>query len=155
LKSNFILGDFTKGFGSSNKFDLVVASGVLYHMTDPIDLLKQISEVSNRVFIWTHYFEPDIEKWNSAIQSQVGLKWKTSETKSIKFNNRYIRIVPQVYGEALGWDGFCGGPDTYSNWIYKEDIMLILSDFGYTDVKISFDQPDHPNGPSFCILATR
>jgi len=155
MRSNFILGDFTKGFGNSNSFDLVVASGVLYHMKDPIDLLQQISKVSDHIFIWTHYFEPDIEKWNSAIQNQVGIKWKTTETKTIKFKDRDIRVVPQIYGEALGWDGFCGGPDTFSNWIYKDDLMFILEELGYSDIKINFDHPDHPNGPSFCFIANR
>jgi len=155
LKSKFILGDFTKGLGQSNSYELVVASGVLYHMTDPISLLEQISQVTNQIFIWTHYFEPDIQKWNPAIQGQVGLKWKVSETKRVNFNNKIIRIVPQTYGEALGWDGFCGGPETFSNWIYKDDIILILKELGYRQIKVNFDQPDHPNGPAFCLIATR
>jgi hypothetical protein len=155
LESKFILGDFTKGLGESNSYELVVASGVLYHMTDPVSLLEQISQVTNRIFIWTHYFEPELQKWNPAIQSQVGLKWKVSETKYVNFKDKIIRIVPQTYGEALGWDGFCGGPETFSYWIYKEDIILILKELGFRDIKVNFDHPDHRNGPSFCILATR
>ena len=134
---------------------MLIASGVLYHMLDPLELIRQMSQVSDQLFIWTHYFEPDIQKWNSAIQSQVGLKWKVSETKNVSFNDKIIRIVPQGYGEALGWDGFCGGPETYSNWIYKEDIILLLKELGYTNIAINFDHPEHQNGPSFCVLASR
>ena len=41
------------------RFDLVWASGVLYHMSDPIGFLESVSRVSDCIFIWTHYVDAD------------------------------------------------------------------------------------------------
>jgi hypothetical protein len=155
LKTQFILGDFTK-LQTGSKYDMVVASGVLYHMTDPVGLLKKLSAISPVLFLWTHYFEPDTKKWAPELQSQIGIKWRPDLMKidqSLGFLN--IRIVPQNYNESLGWEGFCGGPEKYSHWIYKEDLLSALRELGYDQLEISFDNPLHPNGPSCCILAQK
>ena len=43
LKSTFPLGDFSNPNISGDKFDTVIASGVLYHMEDPGALLEKVS----------------------------------------------------------------------------------------------------------------
>lgn len=64
-----------------------------------------------------------------------------------------VRMVRQIYGDSLGWEGFCGGSGAASLWIYREDLFALLRQLGYVDIRIGFDEPDHQNGPSFAILA--
>jgi len=155
LNAKFVLGDFTKSFGPREKFDLVVASGVLYHMTNPIELLENLARVSDKLFLWTHFYEPDISKWAPHLQSMIGTKWRPEDIRNYKLKDISVRVVPQFYDDALGWNGFCGGPEIGSSWIYREDLLSALKVLGFNDIRISFESYDHTNGPSFCILAQR
>src|SRR5205085_12295967 len=57
-RSEFLLGDFALYLQSCReRFDMVFASGVLYHMEDPLALIRDIARVTDRCFIWTHYFD--------------------------------------------------------------------------------------------------
>ena len=155
LNAKFELGDFVKSLGLRKHYDLVVASGVLYHMSDPVDLLRKIAGVSDRLFLWTHFYEPDISKWATPLQQKIGTKWHPMEVQEFKIDDLSIRVVPQYYEEALGWAGFCGGTEIGSNWIYREDLLLALEALGFNDIQIAFETLDHQNGPSFCVLAQR
>jgi hypothetical protein len=37
----------------------------------------------------------------------------------------------------------------------KDDILRGLEFFGFSDVRVLGDQPDHPNGPAFAVMAGR
>jgi hypothetical protein len=156
LKASFLLGDFAVSLGESNEsYDLIVAAGVLYHMTNPIQLILDIARRTDRIFLWTHYFESNLQLWNPAIRESMELKWHLELETSVEINGVNVRTVPQSYGSALGWSGFRGGPEQQSNWIYKEDLLKFLKSLGFTSLKIAFDEPQHQNGPAFCILAER
>ncbi|MEO7370433.1 MAG: methyltransferase domain-containing protein [Ilumatobacteraceae bacterium] len=59
--SSFLLGDFVPYMESTDRFfDLVVASGVLYHSPDPVRMLTALARVTDRVAIWTHYYDPPL-----------------------------------------------------------------------------------------------
>lgn len=156
LSARFLLGDFEKMDLSDKSFDLVLASGVLYHMKDPVALLDSISKASDRLFIWTHYFEPDLSKWNPVLAPLLkDGKWNYKEPDIRSFNGMDVRLVKQHYGEALGWSGFCGGSDVFSNWIYREDLLKLLGLLGYSRIEISFDDLQHRNGPAFCLYCEK
>jgi hypothetical protein len=155
LQTRFILGDFAKSFGEGSAWDLVVASGVLYHMTEPTVLLERIAAVSDRILLWTHYFEPNLDLWDGGVRQLVGTKWRPDLTRTVQSAGTSVRIVPQSYGDSLGWAGFCGGPDTHSNWMYRDDLMELLGNLGFTRIDVAFDAPNHQNGPAFCLLAQR
>jgi hypothetical protein len=156
LSAKFLLGDFEKMDLSDKSFDMVLASGVLYHMKDPVGLLNAISQASDKLFIWTHYFEPDLSKWNPSLAPSLNAKkWKYEEPVVERFGDMEIRLVKQNYGEALGWSGFCGGSDVYSNWVYREDLLNLLTRLGYRRIEVSFDDVQHENGPAFCLLCEK
>lgn len=155
MRSEFVLGDFMKSFGKVHKADLVVASGVLYHMTDPVDLIRKISAVSAKLFLWTHVFDPDLSAWNPLLVNKVGTKWLPKEMKTDNSTQVNVRLIPQLYADALGWGGFCGGPDTYANWVYRDDLFAVLRQFGYKDIEVAFDHPNHPNGPALALMARK
>ncbi|MEM1075852.1 MAG: class I SAM-dependent methyltransferase [Pseudomonadota bacterium] len=156
LKSRFMLGNFETMDIPAQTYDLIVASGVLYHMTDPVALLTKLSKASDSLFIWTHYFDPDFSIWNPGLKPDIDAgKWHYKNPETVETNEMTVRMVRQDYKQALEWSGFCGGTEDYSKWIYKEDLLNLLTALGYTSVDVSFDDPAHLHGPSFCVLATK
>lgn len=155
LHARFMLGDFAKSFGEDRRWDMVISSGVLYHMSDPVSLLRRIAAVTDRIFLWTHYFEPDVSKWHPETAARIGIKWVVDETIVDASAGCDVRMVPMLYQEALGWSGFCGGPESYARWIHKDDILTLLATLGFTDLSVSFDDTGHINGPSFAVFASR
>ena len=158
LKAKFILGDFSKIKPDFGKHDTIIACGVLYHMSDPVTLLKNLAGMTDNIFIWTHYFEEDFEKWSSmAIEQLNNGKWDLKNIKSHNINGVEVRTVRQNYGKALGWGGFCGGNESFSYWIFKEDLLSLLKSLGFVNIRIPlhFDQVDHQHGPCFAVLASK
>ena len=56
MTTKFLLGDFHKYIEEFEaKYDLIFASGVLYHMYDPVSLIRSMSKISKNIFLWSHY----------------------------------------------------------------------------------------------------
>ena len=147
---DFRLGDFMSFLrNDGGKYDMVFASGVLYHMEEPIELLKLISKVSDRTMIWTHYYDEKM------MATRPDLLNKFSGVNSFEYEGISYDYSTQSYQEALNWSGFCGGPKPVSKWLTRNSILKALKNFGYNDIKINFDSFDHQNGPSFAICAQR
>lgn len=156
LRARFLLGDFELHDFGADSFDLIVASGVLYHMRDPAKLLQRLSLASKRLFLWTHYIEPDVTKWNPCLSKELASgKWDLSKAMVTEVDGFPVRTVRQRYGASLGWSGFCGGTEAYSNWIYREDLLGLLGHLGFGTVRLGFDEVTHQNGPAFCIYCER
>ena len=155
MNATFVLGDFARALPDGGPWDLVMASGVLYHMVEPEKLLESIAARTDRIFLWTQYFDDDASKWHAGARSKIGTKWRPDQTINTTCNGLPIRLVPMLYEEALEWSGFCGGPERHANWMYRDEILALLSSFGFVHHRISFDQPDSVNGPSFAVLASR
>jgi hypothetical protein len=156
LNAKFILGNFSKLKCTNDRYNIVVACGVLYHMADPVSLLRDLAKKTDNIFIWTHYFEEDLDKWSPLVRRQLRRgKW---DRKNIKYQNiegLEVRTVRQNYGKALGWRGFCGGTEKFSYWIYKDDLLSLLKSLGFINIRINFDKVDHQNGPCFALLASK
>ena len=145
-QTRFLCGDFVPFLASDCdgvKWDLVVASGVLYHLQHPVELLARIARVTDRIFLWTHYFEP-------ALGGQGG--GQLEEREEAGFPHRVLR---KPYGAALEWKGFCGGTAQDAVWMEREGILNALRHLGFGRLEIGFDEPGHPNGASFAVLARR
>lgn len=147
---NFMLGDFNAFLEETNKrYELIIASGVLYHMSDPIKLLRMIAKVTDKVMIWTHYYDESI------ISSNKGLAKKFANSYKFSSDGIPMEWVEQSYQEALDWQGFCGGSKPTSKWLTRQSILNLLDSLGFADMSIGFENPNHPNGPSFAICAAK
>ena len=156
LESKFLLGDFSKMEMGSTTYNTVVASGVLYHLADPISLLEALSKNTDNIFLWTHYFEEDLKKWSPLARGQLREgKWDIKSPRTQEFKGLEVRSIRQKYGKALGWRGFCGGTEAFSYWIYKKDLLTLLTKLGFRNIRINFDKVDHPNGPCFALIASK
>jgi len=148
-KVTFKLGNFIPYLKNQPpKFDMIFASGVLYHMQEPMELLKLISETTERVFIWTHYFDKSI------LTSHPFLTSKFSKVKYDKFSGFSYEYSIQTY-DSLNWLGFCGGPAPISKWLTRDSILNGLKHFGFKNIQISMDHAKHPYGPAFAICAKK
>src|SRR5512136_1168112 len=59
-KVRFLFGDFVEYLRASpGGFDLGVASGVLYHVENPVELIALLGRACEQLFIWTHYYDRD------------------------------------------------------------------------------------------------
>ena len=57
-RSRFLLGDFVEFLNRTQQsFDLILASGVLYHLSNPLEAIRQIATHASRCFVWTHYYD--------------------------------------------------------------------------------------------------
>jgi hypothetical protein len=148
--SKFLHGDFVAHLGSTDeRFDVVLASGVLYHMIDPLELLDLISGVSDTLVLWTHYFDRDRLE-----AAGFGRQFAGPATTVHRDGDAYT-LHPRHYLEALAWGGFCGGPAITANWLERDELLRYLDRLGYTNIDIGFDRPDSQNGPSILLIASR
>lgn len=149
-RSHFIYSDCVEFLRTNQqRFDVCIASGVLYHMRDPAQLIALLAQACDQLFVWTHYYEPDI------IAAAPHLQQRFSPRESAEFGGFRHHLYRQEYQTALGWAGFCGGSAHYSRWMSRQDILNCCQHFGFQNVQINFDHPDHPNGPCFAFVATK
>lgn len=145
---HFQLGDFNEHLkGTQRVFDVALASGVLYHMRKPAELIQLLSEHCRTLFIWTHYHD------RQRAQADPQLARMLSPEEQHEHYGFKHAVVRKAYGDALGWQGFCGGSAEYAYWMPRDDLMACLSYFGFDVVATGFEQPDHPNGPALALWA--
>lgn len=149
-RAHFLLGDFVKYLAErSRKFDVAIASGVLYHMMEPIHLLDLLSQTADRLYIWTHYYDAN------ALRGRDDILYKFGKHRQVEHRGRQYDVVDYGYKEALNWAGFTGGTEVGSRWVPRETIIGFLRDAGFQNITINFDQPDHLHGPAFALCASR
>ena len=132
-----------------DRFDLIVASGVLYHFKDPLKALHDMARRTDKIFLWTHFthegFMPAGDLRLSAFTSER--RQRTVEGFTCTYRTR-------SYDGAQASEAFCGGVSTESVWIDHAAILGALSHWGFDTEEAMLD-PGHANGPCACFLATR
>jgi hypothetical protein len=146
----YLCGDFRQYLSSSQDFfDITFACGVLYHMLDPVQLLFDISRLCRQLFLWTHYFESNMIAQHEVMRSRFG------PSEKLEFRGLVYEQYRYSYETSLDWPGFCGGSASSCEWLTRDSILKALAHFGFKKLDIAFDDPRHPNGPSFAIVASQ
>ena len=146
----FMLGDCVEYLKANTvRYDVVFANGVLYHMQNPMELLELLGQKTDKIVMWTHYYDAN------HIQSNPRLARKFDLPQIFQYKNFSYEAARQHYSRSLRWTGFCGGPMSTSLWLTRGAILGYLARMGFNDTKISFESADHPNGPSFNLCAIR
>lgn len=145
----FLFGDFMPYLADeTGAFDLILASGVLYHQREPIECLRRIAMRADCVYLWTHYHDET-----------------TAATAIPRTAFRRVRPAP-VDGFAcdlfrLDYDAYLpgmkyrGGVDDHTHWMRRDDLLACLAHFGLGSVEILGEQTEHPYGPNITLLARR
>lgn len=150
-KAEFLLGDFQKWLHATHeRYDLIVACGILYHMSEPSQLLDSMCAHSDALIIWTHYLDdiemPEGDPRRTPFSGRV-------ETRHVHGTD--IRLHERSYYHSWRSKKFCGGFSDTHFWMEKQQILNILRANGFDDLRITMEQPDHPSGPAFAIFARR
>ena len=146
-----LLGDFLPWLeAGERRYDLVVASGVLYHSADPARLLEQICGRADAIYLWTHYFDegamPKGDPRRRPFSGKVVERFSAGVA---------LRLHERSYRKAWRDPKFCGGAHDRHFWLERDGILAVLASSGFGHVVVSDDQPDHHFGPSFSVYARR
>lgn len=149
-RATFLCGDFVEYLRTTkDRFDVCIASGVLYHMRNPVELIALAGSVSDRLYFWTHYYDDEL------IKSKSHLVPKFTGSRSYKVNGFSHTLHRFEYQSSLDFRGFCGGTTASSNWLSRVDIVNALRHFGFDQIQIGCEDLEHANGPAFSVLAVR
>lgn len=149
-KTRFLCGDFTQYLQYSRQhFDAAIASGVLYHMTNPVELLELLAQGASRVYLWTHYYDEAIISEDRRLASMFTSR---REARHAGFAHTLYRYE---YWGSFGKRQFCGGSRPHAYWLSRQDILGALKHLGFADIRTNFEAPDHPDGPAFSLVALK
>lgn len=151
--ARFQLGDFMAYLNGDNgqpePVDVCFASGVLYHMRNPVETIARMAEVAGKLFLWTHIYDEQV------VRSSELLSPRFTTEERMEYDGFAHTLHRFEYAEALQSKAFCGGSARYSNWLSRDDLFAALDRFGWTVDATGFDEPDHPHGPAMALVATR
>jgi SAM-dependent methyltransferase len=146
----FRLGDFTAYLQQTDEaFDIVIASGVLYHMAEPLKLIDRVARVAPDVMYWTHYYDKAVIRASPALARRFGPQ------QPLAHGGETYEYAQQTYRAERGRAAFCGGSQPTSRWLTRDSLLRALRNCGYTGIEVGFEDPHHPNGPALAICATR
>ena len=144
----FLCGDFVPYFEETEeRFDLIFASGVLYHMRDPVGLIRQLSRHTDRVYMWTQYYDKTV------MDSKPHLKVRYPSHEKAQCDGFRYTQHKQEYQNSLSVAGYCGGSADYSVWLAREDLLGAFRHFGFSNIRIANENLEHPHGPCFDLVA--
>lgn len=148
--TQFLLGDAQEYMkDSKDRFDLCMASGILYHSLTPHLFIEECCKKSDHVFMWTHYYDPE------KMSAYPALAGKFSKEHSFQYRDLAVKAWQFDYLTSLEWSGFCGGSAPYSLWISREDIFTLFKMNGFDKIHVFFEDPTHPLGPNICLMASK
>ena len=151
LKAKLLYGDVLAYLESTpERFDVVWASGILYHQADPITFLEAVSQHGDNLFLHTHYFQADRVPGMPAKD-----RFRPSADTTVTWHGRDIRLHRYEYEADTAQGTFAGGPRTYACWLEREDIEFILTELGLSQITYGILDPDNPAGPGFFLVASR
>lgn len=110
------------------KYDAVFCSGLLYHLPRPWDVIQEISKVTSKVFIWTHY---------------------ASDTRAEETVDGYNGY----WYEELGFHDPLCGLSTKSFLVSKSSLFIMLRNAGFCNFRVFDDSQNHPHGPAIILGA--
>ena len=118
-------------------------------MTDPVTLLARLARASDRLYLWTMYYD------EAAITARPKLaaRFRTTESRTVEGFPHTLHV--HSYQAAGFQPTFCGGPAATSRWLTRADILGALRHLGFEDVEVGYDDPDRPNGPALALVARR
>lgn len=137
LQSQFQLGDFTRAFEDSRRVDTIYASGVLYHIQDPIGFLDMAGRKAKNLFLWTHFF--DEENIKNIDHELKGFSDHITQARQYKGRN-YTYHTKTYDLEHVGGDGYIGGLNATANRLKRDDLFAAVEAAGYT-IRQTYEDP--------------
>jgi hypothetical protein len=150
-RSKFWLGDFMKALQTSEQsYDFIVACGVLYHLTNPLDLVELVAKRTGAVYFWTHVVTEESMPRSDPRRFVIAPIVETHQ-----FHGLSVRAYRRTYANAQDNVTFCGGLNDEHRWLHRDDLLEALKAVGFTDIRTAHDEPAHPYGPALSIFARK
>jgi hypothetical protein len=150
-RANFLYGDIIKYLEATDaKFDVIFASGVLYHMKEPLKLLSLLRQHTDRCYIWTGFYQRDV-MLNAYGEERFAIQF--GQGVPLEYGGFQCEGYPQYYLEALDLPPFAGGAAPSSMWLRKDDIVNFLGHVGFNDVSIHDVDTSFGYAPRLSIIA--
>lgn len=164
LKEMFGLSGVNFQFGNTanflencgRKFDVVWASGILYHLQDPVYFIEKVAQIADYVYVWTHYFDDAAIAALENAQERHFVK-QCDQVRHVDGRPIALRarsyLIPD-YGRNVPccWQG---GLDQITYWLSKEDIFWLFERAGMPVRSVGSDNC-HVNGlPAIGFMAAR
>jgi tRNA (mo5U34)-methyltransferase len=120
---------------SFGRFDILAHLGVLYHLSNPVEHLFQIKDLSDNLLLCTHHGSP-----------------------ALRFQREDIEYAGKTYRayryKEFGWQDGWSGMEAWSRWLEKDDLLALLAEIGYQSVEVLREW--QPSGyPRITLLAQR
>jgi hypothetical protein len=139
--SSFMLGDFNLYLqDTQERFDMVFACGVLYHMEEPLALIRGIARTTDRCFVWTHYVDENSAAGRIAVPA--ALDGITTTYYRWRYHDR-------------AQPGFWGGNKPSASWMRRDDILAAFRHFGLNEIEVVGEDPNSLHGPTIIFAARR
>ena len=155
LKAQFMLGDVI-GYMSAcaRRFDAVFASGVLYHMQDPVRFIELAARLAPSFYIWTHIFDERVLRLTNGQERHFVPEHDQQLTiagRVVVLHARSYLIA--AYRESIPryWEGRQGDL-TY--WLSKPDLLWLLRQAGLDEIDLH-DESEVNGLPCISLLARR
>lgn len=149
-QARFVLGDFDAYLEETrDRFDLVLASGVLYHLADPLATLLDLTRIARRIFIWSHFADDAAMPAGDRRRRPF-----TGERRVAERDGERLTYHVRSYLGTQRRSNFCGGRESAAVWMESAQVVALLERRGFR-VETGVAQPDHPSGPALCLYAER
>jgi hypothetical protein len=149
-RARFVLGDFEEYLRATHdRFDVAIASGTIYHVREPVELILNLARVTDRVFIWTQYYVKE------RLEAIPHMAHRFGQSHEAEFGGFRHTRHPYFYGDFLQTSRFAGGSEAFSHWLSRDDLLGALRHAGLTEIVVGVDDPGHVNGPSISLVARR
>jgi hypothetical protein len=133
--ARFLCGDIVAYLAEcDSRFDLIFCSGVLYHMSDPLDLIRLIALRTDKCFVWTHYHSSEPSNDRAARTAR--------QVSRFGFDTTYYELEYRNTDSGRFW----GGNRPVQAWMQKEQILAAFAHFGFAHCLVLEDTVDHPAG---------
>lgn len=148
ISAEFLHGDFTEFLKSSERtFDVIWASGVLYHQTDPLLLLKLMCDRASAIYLWSHY-------WDEQHLGSHPNAFVPGDNIMREIDGFAARYHARTYGGA-NFPGFSGGSGhSYHYWMERSEVLRFIEQQGFS-IQLDQHQLGAPPGPAMAVFATR
>ncbi len=142
------LGDFLEFMRTTDqRFDLVLAAGVLYHLADPLEAVHLVARVTDRAYFWTHYYDDRVKQTVSAPHF--------SGRHTLRHGDFSCRAHRYEYHLDSRYAKYAGGLGAHAHWLPRPDLLRLLAHAGFTRVEIGFDDVEHVHGPCFALACRK
>lgn len=145
---HFLLGDALIHLRTTVKhYDIGFACGILYHLTNPVELLELLARRCDAIFLWTVFHDAEFVAQNPVPGAKFS---EVLEREHAGFKHKVHRFN---YGPSLDWKGFCGGGDVFSYWMERPEILAALERFGFNEIRS--EQQPNVHGSALMLVARK